>query len=308
MIMSRYKKLTALFIVLSIAYLLLTILLPVDKSTLHKYHISHAEDIILALTITIPYLIIWFIALVGCLRLRSYISTIFKSKDGAAFRTIGTGILWLTLWLPLSAIFSSISSGIYQSHPSAKPSMIIINNYVNIIILGVAFWFIHNGTSQLLRVIKKPASRMPQTLMMLFIAFASLYVFLVLRDPARQHATHDVSVAAYYLPDWLTITSVVIPRIIIWFWGIEAIYNIYLYRKWVKGPIYRNALYDLANGLTGVVLILVILRCLQSLSSLLEAWTLGVVLGFVFILLILLAIGYLLIARGAKSLQRIEEI
>lgn len=308
MIVARYRKLTALFILLSIAYLALSVLLPADKTTLARYHITKGQDVALTFTVTIPYLIIWFVALVGYSRFKAYTETIAKSKDGAALQTVATGILWLALWLPLSAVLGTIINGYYNAHKSTTPTLVNINNYLNIIILFVSFWFIYEGSNRLLKVIKKPSLRIPQALAMLFITFSAYYLFLVLHDPARQFPTHHVAVAAYYLPDWLIVLLIVIPRLFTWYLGIQAVYNIYLYRKGVKGPIYKQGLNDLASGLGWVIITIIILRCFESLSSQLTKLSLGLVLLLVYALLALVAVGYFLIAKGAKSLQRIEEI
>ncbi len=308
MLITKYKKLTALFILFSGIYLALSLLLPADKAALDKYHLTAAKAAGLTLTITIPYLMIWFVALVGYLRLRSYTETISNSKDGSAFQTISTGILWLALWLPISAVATTAATGYFHAHPASTPLMIILINYLNIIILLPAFLLVNLGSKKLLAIIKKPESTLPQALMILFIGFLALYLFMVLRDPARQFPTDSVHVASYYLPDWLTVTTLIIPRLVAWFLGVQAIYNIYLYRKKVKGAIYRHALDNLAMGLGGVVITIVALRCYQSLSAQLTQLSLGAILLVIYALLVLMSVGYIFIAKGAKSLQRIEEI
>jgi hypothetical protein len=308
MIIARNKKLAAFFTILSIIYLSLSVLVPPDKVTLARYHITRSQDAGLTFTITIPYLIIWFVALVGYSRLKSYSDKISRSKDGAAFQTISKGILWLSLWLPISAVMNTLFNSYYHYHPSATAWLVNVNNYLNIILLLTAFWFIYNGTKQLLGVIKKPSSQLPLALTVLFITFSAYYLFLVLQDPSRQFPTAHVAAATYYLPDWLTILLIVIPRLITWHLGMQAVYNLYLYCKNVKGPIYKRALNDLTAGLAWVVITIIILRCFESLASQLTSLSLGIILLLIYFLLALVAIGYSWIARGAKKLQRIEEI
>jgi hypothetical protein len=308
MLVMTYKKLTGLFIVFSIAYLLLSILLPLDKASLAKYHLTSGSAAALTFTVTIPYLVIWFIALVGYLRLKAYTEAIGDGKDGEAFAMISKGILCLSLWLPVSALIGSATTGYFHANHSSTPLMINLNNYANLIILFPAFLLVNLGSKKLLTIIRKPEAALPQTIMMVFIGFSALYVFLVLRDPARQFPTHSVSTASYYLPDWLIVTTIIIPRLITWFLGVQAIHNIYLYRNKIKGLIYKDALKSLANGIGGVVLTVVVLRCFQSLSSQLNQLSLSLILLIVYLLLILISIGYILIAKGAKSLQKIEEI
>lgn len=308
MILARYKRLTGIFTTLSIIYIAATVLTPQDKAALAKYHVSGGQVTGLVLTIALPYLIIWFIALVGYLRLRSYSQSISDSKDGRAFQLISRGVLLLALWLPLSAVIGALTTWYTRLHPSATPEMVTINNFANIIILFVAFLIINQSSKHLLSLVKKSEAALPQLHMVLFICFSALYVFMVLHDPARQFPTATVHQASYYLPDWLTVTTLVIPRLIMWFLGIQAVHNIYVYRNKVKGAIYKEALDSLARGIGWVVVSVIILRCFQSLSSQWDKLSLAVLLLVIYGLLVFISVGYVLIAKGARNLQRIEEI
>ncbi len=131
---------------------------------------------------------------------------------------------------------------------------------------------------------------------------------LTLEDSARQAPTHSVSIASYYLPDWLIITTIVIPRLILWFWGIKAVEDIYMYRKKIKGKIYKVALQNVARGIAAVVVATILLRCFQSLSSPIGELSLALIILLIYLLLIAIGIGYVLIYKGAKQLQKIEDL
>jgi hypothetical protein len=303
------KKLTSLYLLLIVIYLSQTLLAPVSKLTLSRYHIDSTQARLLTLTIAIPYIIIWSVALMGYLRLSTYINLIQKYKDGAAFRVISRGILWLGLWLPLSTIINNFFFEYYSAHHGATADLVRLNNYLNMIILFGGFWLVYKGSGQLLALVKKkPDTVASQILTLAFIAFSALYVFLTLEDSARRYPTHSVATATYYEPDWLIIITLVIPRLLYWFLGAQAVQNIYLYRRKVKGRLYKHALNNLALGLGSVVTTTILLRCLQSLSAPLERLSLGLLLGVVYVLLILISVGYVLIAKGAKKLQQLEEL
>jgi len=304
----KYGKTTVLFGFLILVYLAQTLFAPVDKATLHRYHIDAGQARLLGLSVVIPYIIIWLIALIGYLRLRSYADTIKGSKDGAAFAIIARGIWWFVIWLPLSSIVGDLVTEYYQSHASATADLVRLNNYFNVLILLPGFWLVKKGSSQLLQIIKKPVNMAPDLVMFAYIVISALYVFLVLHDSARYLPAHNVSVASYYEPDWLIITSLVIPRLLAWFWGFQAVNNILTYRANVKGKLYQRALNDLAKGLAGILVITILLRGLQSLTVLLSKWNLGVLLAVIYLLLIIMAIGYAFIAVGAKNLQKLEEL
>ncbi|MDB5171097.1 MAG: hypothetical protein JWO35_791 [Candidatus Saccharibacteria bacterium] len=307
-LMLRYKLVSAVFLVLSAVYLALTALTEPDKVALEKYHLTAAQAVALILTIALPYVIIWFIALIGYLRFNSYAETIRGSRDGTAFMTMSQGLLMLALWLPVSAVSSILAAHYYRDHPSSTATLIIAINYVNIALLFPAFIQMYRGARKLLPLIKTTAASLSQTVNLVFICFSALYVFLVLEDPARHAATDSTTIASYYLPDWLIIISLVIPRLIMWFFGAKAVQYLYLYRNRVKGTLYKAALNNLARGIAGVVLATIVLRCIQSLSSQLGELSLALMLLVIYLLLLLIAIGYVLIFKGAKNLQQIEEL
>jgi hypothetical protein len=89
---------------------------------------------------------------------------------------------------------------------------------------------------------------------------------------------------------------------------VQAIQNIYRYRRQVKGTIYKAALKNLAQGLIGVILLIIVLRCIESLDGSISRLGLAAILSIIYLLIICSGIGYAFIARGAKQLQRIEEL
>ncbi len=305
---SKNKRYVTLYIAFIAVYLFQNILMTPDKTALRKYHLDITQAKLLTLTVAIPYIIIWVVALLGYLRLKTYAKFIQKDKDGDAFKKVSQGLLLLSLWLPLSTIVANFFSRLYTSHHSETAGLIRLANYLNLIILVLGFWLVNIGTKQLLPLIKKPAFSPSQVVVLAYVAFSALYVSLALHDPAREFSTRSVTVAAYYEPDWLLVVTLIIPRLVYWFLGIQAAQNIYLYHKKVKGKLYRTALNKLAIGLAGVVAITILLSCLQSLNSPLGQLNLALLLVLVYILLALISISYIFIAKGAKSLQQLEEL
>lgn len=306
-LLARYYPLTIAFMLLTVAYLVVTFATPVDQATLHRYRISTGNVSVLLITIALPYIIIWYMALIGYVRLRDYSQAIKGTKDGAALYQVSRGILWLALWLPVAAVVGAVTSYAYHKHPAATAHMVWINNYVNLALLFPAFWYCYQGSKQLIKLVRQP-ERMLLGGVIAYTVFAVLYTFLTLHDSSRQVPQHGVSVATYYLHDWLIVVTIIIPRLVEWLFGLQAAYNLYVYQTKVKGTIYKEALYSLSTGLSGIVIIIIILRCLQSLSGQLNKQSLGILLLIIYVLLGLIAAGYAMIARGAKSLKRIESL
>jgi sulfite exporter TauE/SafE len=97
------------------------------------------------------------------------------------------------------------------------------------------------------------------------------------------------------------------PYIYTWFIGLLAAYEIYLYAFKTPGIIYRRALKLLALGLGWTIAVSVLSQYITTLTKV-RLLKINALLILVYSLLILLAVGYLLVAWGAKKLQRIEEV
>jgi hypothetical protein len=304
----KHKFTSGLFALLSVLYLLQVFLYRTSKTTLTKYHISqhHAQTIVFS--IAIPYLVVWFIALLGYLGLKTYVQVIHGNKDGKGFSLIAKGIFFLAVWLPLSSIIGSLTSHIYNLHPYLTPSMVILNDYLSMILVIPAFLLLDAGAKQLVSLVKKPIFTLSQGWTLLFICFAVLYTLLTLHDPARHDPTKLVSVASYYEPDWLIVLTITIPRLVMWFFGAQAVQNIYRYRSQIKGTLYKAALGNLAFGLGSVILLTIALRCAQSISTDLDRLSLGLLLVVVYGLVLLIGVSYGFVLWGAKKLQKIEEL
>jgi hypothetical protein len=181
-------------------------------------------------------------------------------------------------------------------------------NYANIVLLLPAFWLVYQGTVRLLQSAKISHNGLSPKQTGLYILLSALYVFVVFHDPVRLAAHDDVQTATYYMSDWWILLTIVIPRLIMWYLGLAAAANIILYRHKVKGSIYKEGLRLLAFGLTGVVISTIVLRIVQSLSVQLSKLSLLVLFLVIYVLLALIAAGYVFLAKGASRLQKIEEL
>jgi hypothetical protein len=217
-------------------------------------------------------------------------------------------VLWLALWLPLSAVLGGVVTYLTAHFPESTAWWVRISNYLNLVMLLPAFILVYRGGQQLYSLLNVRRQPSLQAMNIAFIVFAALYVLLTLQDPARHAATTYTTLASYYQPDWLIITTLIIPQLIMWYLGFQAVYYIYLYAKHVKGTLYKASLTGVAAGIAGVVVATVVLRCFQSLSSQFGRLSLSLVVIVVYLLLIIISAGYILINRGAKSLQKIEEL
>jgi hypothetical protein len=230
-----------------------------------------------------------------------------EGKDAAGFKRIATGVFLLTLWLPLSTLVSNLAAVYYGEHPQSTATLIRLITYANILLLFPAFYQLYIGAKKLLATTKSKRVGLTSRQTMAYIVFSALYVCLTFADNARQVAIGDAPTATYYLPDWLTLLTVVIPRLIMWYLGFMAVASMILYRRDVKGTIYKEALRFVAMGIAGIICVAIVLRVVQSLSSAINALSLALLLVLVYGLLAIIAIAYAVLAKGAERLQKIEE-
>jgi hypothetical protein len=93
-----------------------------------------------------------------------------------------------------------------------------------------------------------------------------------------------------------------------WFIGLFAAYEIHLFRKTVRGILYKKGLELLSIGIGMAVLSSISIQYLTSLLGRLNRLSLSTTLLIIYSLLVWLAAAYILIALGAKKLRKIEEV
>lgn len=307
--MNKYKSILLVFVSLTVIYIWQTLATVPDPAALEKYNLTSGQAHLLGLTVALPYIVIWYVALYGYIKFKDYSISIIKTPEGKSLSKIGDGLLTLAIWLPVAAIVPALARDLYTRNTSLTAGLVIASNYINLLIVLYALYNIHKGSAALAKTVKERIkSNLNNTLFALYVIFSGAYVYLTLANPARRVPTTDVPVAAYYLPDILLVLTIVIPYLVIWYFGMNAVQNINVYKKSVKGVIYKESLRYLSNGLRFVVVSLITLKYLDSMSTVFSKATLNVVLAILYGLVIFIALGYIMIALGAKRLQKIENV
>jgi hypothetical protein len=300
-------KVSTLFLVLALVYLWHSLTDVPTQAQLDKYNVTTGQLHLLALSVALPYVIIWSVGLIGYLRLHTYVKVLGKGKDAPGFRTVARGVFLFTLWLPVSTLVAALASRYYENHPSVTAELTWVVNYVNILVLLPAFYLINRGAEQLVKTTKARWLGLSHTHTVLFVFAMACYVFLTFHDAARSVAASADTTASYYQPDWIILLTIILPRIYMWYLGLSGAASMILYRREVKGTIYKLALRNVALGIAGVVTATIVLRIVQSLSTVLNDLSLALILLVVYVLLIIIGTGYVLIAKGAQQLQKIED-
>lgn len=303
------KKVFGIFILLSLVYLGLMFGLPNDSSALQRYDLSTGEARALQLSVAAPIILIWLAAFYGYALFQRYADAIRNSNEGKAWSYIAGGLLGLALWLPVNSIINQITSYIYYQNSDATPEAVILQNYINLAIILTSFILLYKGTNMLVRSIKKPLpNKWKNGWLTVLLLESALFAYLTITNDYKSVPVNENTHAAYYLPDWLLILTIVIPYIVVFYLGFQVVQNIYLYRKNVAGKLYKDSLRFLADGIGFVVLSIMVVRYLASLTSVFADATLRLILMILFVLIILIAAGYVMIALGAKRMQKLEEV
>lgn len=306
---TKTRAIASTFIILAVIYMVQTFFTGIFPTDSPRYGLNEAQLRTINFMLALPFILIWAIAYRGYRRLSEYTQTIKGERDGFALSAITNGICILALWLPLYIIMNNLVKSMYDANPALAPLLVQVENYANVVVLGIGFVLLFIGGRRLKTLIPFPriTQRMRAVIAVVAGLFA-LYVPLVFNDPSLRIAVAGLQTASYYQPDWLIFASLVMPRIVTWLLGVWTVITIYMYAKQIGGDIYRRSLSGLAYGLGTVIASIIAIAYIQSVSVQLVGASLGMVLLIIFALLVLLAIGFVLIAHGAKNLQRIEEV
>lgn len=292
------------FGILAVLYLVLSLVLPTNPAAEASYHISSVEYHIILFFIIFPFVLIWLVAFYGYSNIRNYASVIEDTPEGTPIAHISNSMMWLAWGLPIPALIGLILSSIANGHPGFYGASIIISNYANLIIPVVAFHILSTG-SRLWA--EKENIRLSigsiKLLVFLFVVIGALYCYQIF------HNVLGSSGDPYHLPHWLLLVTIVIPYLYAWIMGFLAAYEIWMVSNHAKGLLYQQALRYVARGIVVTVASFIVLQYYRTaLIPHTARFSLSYVLIVTYLMLIIIALGYGLLAYGARKLKKIEEV
>jgi hypothetical protein len=300
--LSLKSKIFYLYAILVIIYSSLTLTSAAHQPSLAKYHISLAQLRWLDLSFIIPLAVIWFVAFYGFTALKQYSQKIQNNKDGREVARIANGLMVLGIGMPITSIVSALSGYAIRRFTGAHVAVDVIDNYISLLVPLLAFSWINRGTYGLSesigRRISRPAS---QLLAVSLIVIGVFYVYLATTSHVNLHDT-------YHLPFTLVLLTQIAPYLYVWYLGLRSVHEIFLYRRQAAGIVYRDTWGSVAWGLGLIILASIALQYLTTIPGRLSAMPLAHLLLMIYVLLVWLGAGFVLIARGAKKLQKIEEV
>lgn len=303
----RGKTIFWIFTFFAISYLLAAVLIPPQESVLLRYGINETQATFLELTVTLPVVAIWYVAYYGWSKVKNYALSLQGTLEEKGFSKLSNGLLALVLWLPINTTLSSTIESMLQNYASLTAPLVIINNYITVTVLLIAGIYLSRGAYELRSHINNHQWKMTVPAWIVLIVAGFTYAYITLSNPYRQFPG-DSGTATYYLPDWLLASTLIFPYLVVFYLGFRTVQYLHTYKNNVTGLIYKDALKNLANGIAVSMLAILGIRFLVSTNTVLEDGALRLVLLVIYSLLILIALGFVLIARGAKRLQKIEEV
>lgn len=299
---SKYKSAFFWYTLLAVTYLILSLTLPVSNQTLTQLHINMSQYRALVFVVILPYILIWGAAFYSSNKMAQYSKLLGDAKEKPAFYDISRGIAVLAWGLAVPAIINTILKAVIVKHPGSQDTVTIINNYIALLVPLIAFTLIGNGSRRLSDFINaRPSKNGMRLFALLFIALGVYYSFLTLS--ARKYHGNP-----YHLSREVTMFTIIVPYLYAWFMGFMNCYEIALYAKKIKGLLYKQALNLLGMGIAIVIGSTIFLQFITIAFAYKTTNSLGSILVVVYLLLITEAVGYFMIASGAKKLKRIEEI
>lgn len=290
------------FALLLIVAVALALLLPPSSGTLHSLHISVAAYKASVLTLVVPYGVIWFSAFYAYDKLQAYARKVRGSTEGRHFKLVADGVRILAWGLALQVILSLLLNAFADAHSDLKGGVTVLNHYIVVAISLLGFTYIAAGTRALTDIVRvRPGYAAAHALALVFIAFGVLFAHLAIRNSSG-------TASLYNLPVYPLIFTVIVPYLYVWFLGFMSAWELQLYARWVKGVLFRQALRKLAGGIAIVIAASIAVQFLTGVYTGGIAESLGSLLVIIYILLTIQAVGYVLIAFGAKQLKKIEEV
>lgn len=303
------KKYYWLLAAFSIVYLASFFVEVPNPEVLAKYNIPLSAVLLINMTAALPMIGIWFAGFYGFINLYSYSDKIRKSADGDAIRYLAHGLAVLVIGLSFGAILSRWLLNAANAHMIDRTVSTIVSTHWGVIYPVIAFVLILIGARKLVGTVKKAEIATTRKVLTatVVVLVGALAVFLTFASPNAEHAVSNVE-AAYLIPDWLRMLTVTLPYLVMLVCGALATLLISAYYCNVGGKLYKKALKKLNRGFILVVVALTFIQFIVSLSSMITAWGLASLLILIYVLLISLAAGFIMVARGAKGLARLEEV
>ncbi len=303
------RSLLVFTIALWVIYAVLSVFAPVSQG-ISRYGITITQGNLLRATVLVPSLLIWLAAVFAIVRFRNYRALVTGSKESEGFKNITRGLIMLLLVLIVPAFVSLVAS--YKPDVVLmQKTTVIIRSYLSVIFYFGAFWFFLQGARSLNGTLEKPDRPTQRSYLAVILTMAiliSLYTWAIFHNDFRTVSDNPLIRPTYYLPDWLIVLTILIPYLITWSLGVLAMMELRTFAISVPGVVYRRAFIQFGRGIGVVIGLSILLQLISQSASVFSSASLKLLLLLVYVILLVMAVGYLLLARGARHLTAIEKV
>lgn len=307
--MAKFKSLNyyGILLVGSLAYILLTLLSPIDPAGAARYNLSTLQTRLIQASFVLPIIGIWWAAFFGSVKFKKYAHSIEDSADGKALSKVSNGLLVLAAGLLFATLFGSLRA--YVRGTDLAIPFAIANRYIGIAYQLGAFWLIYQGAKDLAKIAKKTGKGTTGWVIggLIIAAAAVFYVKSLFALPFR-NSMDPAQTSSLFLSDPLIWLTVVVPTVTTWVLGLASTINLRLYQRNVSGVIYKSALSRLAKGVLFIIVFSISMSLLVALTEYFQTAGIGTILVLIYLIVALWGVGYLVIASGAKKLSKIEAV
>ena len=287
----------------------LTVMAPAQQA-IARYGITITQGNILRATVLVPQLVAWLAAVFAVTRFKRYAFMLRGSAEHTAFKYLSISLTLLMLVLIVPS-FINVYASYYPEVEMVQKVIVIVRTYFTILLYFGAFWFLFKGGVLLNKTIEfdpLPLRKLRTALIVIMAALTTLYVWAIFHNAYRTVTDNPLIRPTYFLPDWLIVLTVLIPYLIVWTIGGLAIVEIRLFARQVSGVVYRKAFNLVSYGAFTIISFAIGLQLLSQAALAFSYSSLKLILLIVYALLLLIAVGYGLLARGARALTAIEEV
>ena len=290
--------------VLWLAYAALSIWTPTTASNPNPYHLTTLTKDLLVLTIVIPMLVIWLVAVRGALAFQRYARLIKGSPEAPALTLIAQGLMWLVGFMIVFILVGAITP--HLTKESWFPAVVVIRNHLPAYVALVSATLLYLG-SQRLQSFTRTATWTAGTIL-LFIIFALFTIVFTATFTTGNLSSSSSDLLIRTIPKTGLIFTLIIPYVLSWLLGILACVNILKYAREVNGIIYRSALRWLVLGIFSVLLFGILIQVLTLVGRFFTGLSLAPILATLYIIVVLYGAGFWFIQAGTRRLAKLEVV
>lgn len=283
----------------TIAYLGLTVFSPRGESR-NSYDLPIILILVLSLAIIGLLMLAWWLGFYAWLELDRYTKRLHREEGRLTFGRMATGVWFLVSGLVLSSLISA-TRPFYADNVGMVAMVTQINYYVIIIFPFLGFMWLRIG-SRYLSVSAQAMMSLRSKLVTVgppVLLLASFYVFL-----ASTNSAPSAAASASGPVGFLALPVNIVLVVGSWVFGLLAALNI---ERATHGGGSAGLVRPLAKLYNGILLVtggFIILDALMSLGTTrLQALPLGIVALLIYGFIGVVALGFLIMARGARELR-----